>query len=1573
MQQIYFNLILNLKESGNSLLHSISPQSFLGMPSLSFIGFITSSLISLISWLIGKLSFIFYFIAKFILLAVDIIFSYVQKLCGLGMDYSSLESMISADSDIVFNLLITSKDIAGPIVKNLLGLAIFLIIFFTIVALIKAQLQSLNAQKSNYVVEVIRKTIKAFILLMITPMIAIGSIVGSNLLLQALYKATSSSASMSIGSQIFAASSVSANNFRLYAEADQRIPITYDFSREQEILDYYKDRPANNKFAAYLKSSDNPVYATYGMFKDEEFITYSSLKVKNSGTNEPQPVDAYHTTFDISPSNSKKQDAYSKYRRIEANAEQYYVMADVVDYAAATGVPLYFKTIEQMLDSICSIQDNTEKLAIFGKIVKQYKISFLDGSVAVKYDSDDVPAKTSDMIDYFKSKECKGISFYCDYIASNGAKSTEKHVHVCGARDEVDGAKFVVTIKELDSNNKEYFTPFYVNYYVKGSSGFYTEYLDGPGNIIMAKGFMMDSKYPTAMKMLLSNVVCYREDFAEGLVGPLGDVAKGNIGLKNNGFFGFLMMFFNPEDSFDASINIDPAKVQLNYFTRKVWETVISDGKVQLGYFMPYSDTNILGQKKTFALTILTLFNAEKFNIFLMFAAPIILIKIAFISFLGLIQRAYEMFVIIIFYPTAVVAIPVEDNGYTNWMQTFFNKLFSAYGMLLGINFVLMLFPIISEMEFFTQEDLANSKIAFKLCHFAFGGTMMNMTKMLNLLTVILFELVAFTLLDTKSDGGGIPDMINKMLGTDGDLSSDLAQNFAKAVKGFKSMLKLAFGAITLILKAIPHTTSVATSGDAVSKVEKSARNARKFKDFMNKLLPGGKIRERIAEKKALGKDKEKVDKARKKLEEELKKEKEMPEAPEKPTLKEGATPEEKEQYEKQMEQYEQKKKEYEEKKKKAEEEDAANITKHFEAMLAQEKEYTKSLEDPSINREAKAEQGIADKRMGITDADRENEGEVSNRGEGDEEDEEIGYMSDDELDSREKELNKNIGRIEESGIADKDDSELTEAEKVAKRAYIRQKKELERIKKEKSDREAAGLDLRGKKKENEARKTALENEYNDLAKRVLANDPTLSEADKERYKQLEKFHTRNDKDAKKKHEEEVAERKKQEQTENTKTKERIERQRTRNNQDEALFLNRESSEEAVQERIKEASDKNAKLLQEVIKLIQQHPEWGISLDALKNLEFTKKFEDEEGNIKEVSNPEAYKQFDDIMKLAQSKGAGKKDLQKLESFRDSQEDMQHLGVMVDQREKRQAKWIREKTRQQTEDQRAVAGRKGRQHSKMEKEVQAGRVDQDTMDKTDKEIKELEDQLAKDPTNLALKSKLNELKNKRAEMDAANARYATWKQQDSDPTVKEEYDREQNEKKEVEEAKKKAIKFLQGLDANFTQADIDKWTEYFIDPEAAKKRIEERKRMEQQGAHSMATSARGFKEVITRGLGARGEMKRRDQAIQQAKDDHEKTKQEITSMIASGQLKGLGYDDKTKRIKSFEDMSDAEIEAYIATLGSGILSKENIRKRDVLRTYMEQRAMLKNIETIGEEGRAHREERDQWVKDHRKDS
>ena len=86
MKQIFFNLIFNFSESGKTMVQSLfSPF----MSGFSITGFI----MQLAAIIIDKLSFIFYFIAKFFLAIVDLIFSYVQRLCGLTMDYKSLSGM----------------------------------------------------------------------------------------------------------------------------------------------------------------------------------------------------------------------------------------------------------------------------------------------------------------------------------------------------------------------------------------------------------------------------------------------------------------------------------------------------------------------------------------------------------------------------------------------------------------------------------------------------------------------------------------------------------------------------------------------------------------------------------------------------------------------------------------------------------------------------------------------------------------------------------------------------------------------------------------------------------------------------------------------------------------------------------------------------------------------------------------------------------------------------------------------------------------------------------------------------------------------------------------------------------------------------------------------------------------------------------------------------------------------------------------------------------------------------------------------------------------------------------------
>ena len=64
---------------------------------------------SMVSVIFTFLAKAFYFVAKWMLYLLDIIFSYVQQLCGLNMSFESLDKMVSKESDFVFNLLLTAK------------------------------------------------------------------------------------------------------------------------------------------------------------------------------------------------------------------------------------------------------------------------------------------------------------------------------------------------------------------------------------------------------------------------------------------------------------------------------------------------------------------------------------------------------------------------------------------------------------------------------------------------------------------------------------------------------------------------------------------------------------------------------------------------------------------------------------------------------------------------------------------------------------------------------------------------------------------------------------------------------------------------------------------------------------------------------------------------------------------------------------------------------------------------------------------------------------------------------------------------------------------------------------------------------------------------------------------------------------------------------------------------------------------------------------------------------------------------------------------------------------------------
>ena len=739
------------------------------------------------------LNFIFgllYNVAKYLLYMVDLIFSYIQKLAGLDMAMDSLEGMLSPDSDIVFNFLVSGSDLVTAILRNLIVLAIVVIIIFAIVGIIKGQYDAMKKNSAASPFDTLKSMFKAFILLLVTPFMTLGGIIVSDLLLQTLYKATNVSGAMSLGTQVFVTSASSANAYRVYAQKGKRIPITFDGTKSSEINAYFSENSVSEGFIKYLQDSKNsgnevnPIYATYMTFMAADFTPYLSmndvLSENESVINTKQLYDKYYDYYIPSDDDVL---LYPELMKLSSYAEQYYAMADVIDFCVRSGSEVYMRTIEQVLKSVCNLSDDVaDKEKIFQTIIRHYEIKFHNGYDAESGQPvDEISIKTTnDYLMQIDKNRNALISFNSTYFATSDSgepdvKMQIRSIHLVGETDELRGAKFIVATKNQASANngvtQEYYQPL-VNGY---AGGFQTEFQSDyimDGNIIVAKGIFKEATYPTAIKIARgsvndTNIIFYREDIESQAVGELGDYFSLKVDAPKGGFFGRLIKMikalFDPSELIpEINVNFDALALTYDKSSGPSEVDTLLSGKIRLGYFMKFSPTYpTVDGVSNFCLAFNDLYAAPKMNYLLLVIGSFLLVRVCLSAISSLIERSYELFLIFLTYPAACATIPIDDGGaYKTWLKGYFERIFRAYGFILGINFVLMLFPIIEKIQFFSQDDIGTSKIVRRVGTLFFSVmSVRQITEMLNLFVAIMCQLVAFTLIET------IPETISTIIG----------------------------------------------------------------------------------------------------------------------------------------------------------------------------------------------------------------------------------------------------------------------------------------------------------------------------------------------------------------------------------------------------------------------------------------------------------------------------------------------------------------------------------------------------------------------------------------------------------------------------------------------------------------------------------------------------------------------------------------------------------------------------------------------------------------------------------------
>lgn len=787
--------------------------------------------------IVGKIMSFLYFIFKWVLYFVDIVFTYVQQLCGLNMDLSSLQAATSGDSDLIFNFLWSASSYVTRLVRALIIIAVIVIILLSIFAVIRTQFESLSKGTPADIGQVIKNMFKSFVMLLLTPFIAIFGIIASNAVLQALYNATNVSNCASLSTQIFVASATSANSFRLYAQNGRRVPIMYNFENEEAIMDYYDGSKSNSAFSQFLTSTKNSIYTTYLLFDTGEFLTYNSLI-------DEEELAAYHTIYDVGSTANFLGDPYADIRKIENYASEYFVMADLVEFCIKSTTPVYYKTIQEVLESAANLPDESIAQRNLSAIVQNFNIRFQSRT------GNDVNFYNEQLLEDFKSDEWGRIVFQSKYFRANEAgepayDDVHTYVHAKDETDEIQGAKYVIATEravEIDGVTYTYYYPLTSGDVGSYGMNFTSEYI-APGQIVSAKGIFETGVYPTAIKQNANgDIVFYRDKIEDCYTGQFGDMA--NLSYQNQeggGLVSKLMTFFNAlinPASLVPNLDYDADAVAMTYQRNVSEVNTLSGGRFHIGYmFSDFLTTGLL--KGNYTLDIENLFQPMKINYLIFVSCAILLVKVVFTAMAALINRIYELFLVIIFYPTACATIPVTNQGYNSWLKTYMSRVLSTYGIILGINFLFILFPIISTIQVFTPSMVATKKFLRKFTFTIFGSITINQAAdILNFATNIMFEVVAFTFI-TK-----IPELIDGLVGGRGLSQNNPLESLRDGILNMTAAGK--------VVKMV--------TGKPIGAAKKvlTAKGREELKESMMKNIPGSAIASAAKDKKSMNDAKKK-------------------------------------------------------------------------------------------------------------------------------------------------------------------------------------------------------------------------------------------------------------------------------------------------------------------------------------------------------------------------------------------------------------------------------------------------------------------------------------------------------------------------------------------------------------------------------------------------------------------------------------------------------------------------------------------------------------------------------------------
>lgn len=173
------------------------------------------------------------------------------------------------------------------------------------------------------------------------------------------------------------------------------------------------------------------------------------------------------------------------------------------------------------------------------------------------------------------------------------------------------------------------------------------------------------------------------------------------------------------------------------------------------------------------------IYSPADINIIVLIFATVLVFKILMQSAWGMIKRIYDIVILFMVMPGFASTMVFDDKRFSKWKDNLIKSIFSAYGVMIGLNIFFVLVPVISNAtsNIFTKADLPET-IA--------SNPIFARVDLLNELVSLMFTLVALTLLqtlpgyisgmldfgDVYGDGEKVKKSVDKMVKETGDTVS---------------------------------------------------------------------------------------------------------------------------------------------------------------------------------------------------------------------------------------------------------------------------------------------------------------------------------------------------------------------------------------------------------------------------------------------------------------------------------------------------------------------------------------------------------------------------------------------------------------------------------------------------------------------------------------------------------------------------------------------------------------------------------------------------------------------------------